>query len=66
MSKKTSMYDWNIAMQQKGLSKLAKEFTINRMQDDDRLKKSGLPFFHKFVTDYDSFSRENNIRIEKN
>ena len=64
MSKKTSMYDWNIAMQQKGLSKLAKEFTINRMQDDDRLEKSGLPFFHKFVTDYDSFSRENKELIE--
>lgn len=64
MSKKTSMYDWNIAMQQKGLAKLAKEFTINRMQDDDRLEKSGLPFFHKFVTDYNSFSRENKELIE--
>jgi len=64
MSKKTSMYDWNIAMQKKGLAKFAKEFAINRMQDDDRLEKSGLPFFHKFVTDYNSFSKKNKELIE--
>ncbi len=64
MSKKTSMYDWNIAMQERGMKKLAKQFTINRMKDDERLKNSGLPYFKNFVTDCKNFNKQNQDLME--
>ena len=56
---KQSMCDWQSDILKKDLPKLAKAFNINRQDDIKRLKSSGLPYFHNFVTDYANFSQEN-------
>ncbi len=52
------MYDWKIAMHKAGLREEAIAFEFDRVQDDERLEKSGLPYFRKIVIPHKDFIQE--------
>jgi len=57
-NKKSSMYDWKIAMYNAGLDKEARDFEFDRLADDERVVQLGLPYFKRIVIPYKDFIQE--------
>ncbi|MFC1682052.1 hypothetical protein ACFL0X_00355 [Nanoarchaeota archaeon] len=51
--------DWVIEMENKGLGSLAKAFHSEKVEDQKRLRKSGLPVYADFQTTYAEFNSDN-------
>jgi len=52
--------DWIIALRKIGLEDIAQKFDSNKLEDNERLKKSGLPVFAEFIAPIREFNRDNN------
>jgi len=51
--------DWIIGMEKAGLNESAKSFHSKKLQDYERLKKSGLPVFDDFIIPFKQFQKGN-------
>jgi len=53
------MSDWTPVLEKSGLEKIADSFKTSRLEDDERLLKSGLPVYNRITIPYLEFSQKN-------